>query len=846
VPVRIGVPMPRGWCTDPQALSARTVSGNEPLPIQSRVLGRWADRSVKWLLVSLLPSASFGVSGGSIQLEVRGAGLAEPGLSVDQNQSGVSVDTGAAWFRFDRGGDRLLSSVTLADGGVALGPEGGRLRVTDGMGQVCTPRVDSVVVEEHGPVMAVIVQHGTVVCGGPLEFVARWTVVCGARSAMLELRLRNPRPARHPGGLWDLGDPGSLLLGDVSVDMMPAAPPASIGWRATSEAPIVSSSQVEWSLYQDSSGGERWDSVNHVDADGQCGVAFRGWITRGDGAAVSGDRAQPGLELAGTGPSIAASLQDFWQNFPKALRSRGGRMSVGLFPQERGKPIELQGGEQKRHRMGFAFGPDALDQAQALVAPIHSWVDPAWVEASAAVSGFVADLQGDPAWERYVRTIVDGPRSFVQRREAIDEYGWRHFGDLWADHEAVHHSGPEPFVSHYNNQYDFVFAAGLHAMRTGDAGWARLAREAAEHTVDIDVYHTVGDRAAFNGGLFWHTDHHLPARTCTHRTYSVANAKGGDYGGGPSNEHDYASGLLLHYFRTGDVDALEAVVGLGDWVLAMDDGARTLFGIIDPGPTGLASRTLEAEYHGPGRGAGNSIATLLDAYFATGQRTYFDKADELVRRCIHPSDDIAKRRLDDPERRWSYLVFLQVLGARYLAAKHELGEIDYLFQYARAALLHYADWMLEHETPYVDVFHKFDLPTESWPAHDIRKCHVMHLAARWDDRGSAERFRSKAAAFYQRCLGDLDTFETRYLTRPLVILGTYGHLHAYFERLAHTRDADRVLWRHGYDFGIPQIFSSQTARLRQTLRQRVATVGREFARLVRDRIARRRIARRSA
>src|SRR5690606_17765134 len=124
------------------------------------------------------------------------------------------------------------------------------------------------------------------------------------------------------------------------------------------------------------------------------------------------------------------------------------------------------------------------------------------------------------------------------RREIVDEYGWRHFGDLYADHEAVGHVGTTPFVSHYNNQYDFVLGAGVHALRTGNPDWLRLMTDAARHTIDIDVYHTRGDRSAFNGGLFWHTDHYRPAATATHRTYSRRNAGNGQYGGGPSNEHN--------------------------------------------------------------------------------------------------------------------------------------------------------------------------------------------------------------------------------------------------------------------------------------------------------------------
>jgi hypothetical protein len=845
VPVRLGVPLPRGWCVDPVRVGARGTVDDAAVPMQGRALAHWSDGSVKWLLVDALPPAA----GGALRLD---PGI-EPGqagagarLGVDSDATRVAVATGAATLDFGSGDDRLLNAVTLADGTAQLGARGVRLRATDAAGQARGVRVETVQVEEAGPVRAVVVARGTIEGDGPLAFVARWWIAAGARSALLELRVRNSRAALHPGGLWDLGDPGSVLLGDLSVEIEPAAAPTSITWRATPQDTLVDAAPADWALYQDSSGGERWDSPNHVEADGRLGVSFRGWTTRGADAPAQGLRAQPALALHGPAGRIALSLQDFWQNFPKALRSRDGCGSVGLFPAERGRPTELQGGEQKRHRLALAFGEQALEIAEALVSPPHAWIAPAWVEASGAVSGLVVDLEGDAGWTRHVRTIVDGPNAFAERREVIDEYGWRHFGDLWADHEAVLHTGPEPFVTHYNNQYDFVWGAGLHALRTGDARWARLARECADHTTDIDVYHTDADRAAFNHGLFWHTDHYRPAHSCTHRTYSAANAAGGDYGGGPSNEHDYASGLLLHHLRTGDADAHEAVIGLADWVIAMDDGARTLLGLVDPGPTGLASRTLDPDYHGPGRGAGNSIATLLDAYAVSTRRGYLEQAEALVRRCIHPADDIATRRLDDPERRWSYLVFLQVLGGRFLAAKDELGERDWMFQYARAALLHYADWMLEHETPYQDVAHKLELPTETWPAHDLRKVHVMHLAARWDDRGRAEAYRARAASWRERALGDLDAFETRHLTRPLVILASYAHLQRYFERLVLPSEAERAAWRHAYDFGVPQPFLTQRARLGATLRARLATVRAEVLRLVRDRLARRAARRRRA
>ena len=54
--------------------------------------------------------------------------------------------------------------------------------------------------------------------------------------------------------------------------------------------------------------------------------------------------------------------------------------------------------------------------------------------------------------------------------------------------------------------------------------------------------------------------------------------------------------------------------------------------------------------------------TLLNAFRLTGSRKYMDKAEGLIRRCVHPADDIEERTLLDAENRWSYTVFLMALA----------------------------------------------------------------------------------------------------------------------------------------------------------------------------------------
>jgi hypothetical protein len=172
-------------------------------------------------------------------------------------------------------------------------------------------------------------------------------------------------------------------------------------------------------------------------------------------------------------------------------------------------------------------------------------------------------------------------------------------------------------------------------------------------------------------------------------------------------------------------------------MIAADDGRLARFPLpwLSAAPTGGASSTESADYHGPGRGVANASLALLHAHRVTGDARFADKAEALVRRVIHPDDDIASLHLLEVERRWSYTVCLQALG-RYLWV-HEARGTDARWNYARACLLHYARWMAEHEYCYLDKPEVLEFPTETWAAQDIRKSEVRSGGlARADGRGT--------------------------------------------------------------------------------------------------------------
>jgi len=571
-------------------------------------------------------------------------------------------------------------------------------------------------------------------------------------------------------------------------------------------------------IYQDSSGGENWQSRNHVNREGRVPCRFRGYrVTTGNNEEY-GLRASPLVEARYGDMHIAAAILEFWQQFPKAFEYHEGRIWLRLFPHQWDDLHELQGGERKTHHMWLQCGAgEGTSWLEWVHAPTRICCTPQWY-AQTGVVPYLLPAEADPdgRMRTFMHEALYGTASLLQKRETVDEYGWRNYGDVWADHEEAYYDGPKPIISHFNNQYDVLHGAIVQLMRSGDHRWFEIIEPLARHMMDIDIYHARDDKAAYNGGLFWFTDHYRDAVTSTHRTYSNINVPndGIPYGGGPSNEHLYTTGLLQYYYLTGDEDAKAAVLGLADWAIAMDDGKLTALGLVDDGPTGLASQTAFDDYHGPGRGPGYVIDAMLDGWELTGRTVYREKAEELIRRCIHPGDDIAARDLLNAERRWSYTVFLSTI-ARHLDMKAERADFDWHYAYAQHALVHYARWMAEHERPYLDRPEELEYPTETWAAQDLRKANVLRYAARHVDPELAQVFLARAGELSDRAWEDLFRFPTRHYTRPIAIVMREGAWDAWFRSV---REPDRQTITPVADFGTPVQFVPQKQRVLQLMK----------------------------
>jgi hypothetical protein len=791
---------------------------NRLVPIQARALDAWRDGSARWVLLdwqaNLIRSATYRLSWSSDHGPLPAA---EHALSLRREHGAYVVSTGTAEFHVQAQDQFWLHALQEGrpSNSSAIRTE---FQIENEKGQLFRPITDGVEAEEIGPLRSVIRVEGRLVCTGtqPLvRFVARLHFFAGSAVVRFHLTLHNPRKADHPGGMWGLGSGGSVYLRDASLTIrLPrGAGESEAGCSPEATAP-VEPFQLPLELYQDSSGGENWTSPNHLNRNHVVPNTFRGYRLRHGGGERSGLRATPIVTLKRDTAELAVAMPYFWQNFPKAVQATPDTLTLRLFPRQYADVQELQGGEQKTHVFFVGFGPEPVtsDPLAWCRAPSLPRADPAWYTAANAVP-YLVPRSEDPhrGYIQLVDAAIEGADTFEHKREVIDEYGWRHFGDVYADHETVFHKGLAPLISHYNNQYDVVAGLAFQFLRTSDRRWWRAMDELARHVLDIDIYHTDQDKSLYNGGLFWPTFHYFDADTANHRTYPSRYA-GPVPGGGPGSEHNYTTGLMLHYFLTGDEASREAAVGLARWVIDIEDGRKTIFGWLDRGDTGYSSNSRSPNYHGPGRGPANSLAALLDGHRLTNDPAFLNSAAKLIRRVIHPADDVPARLLLDAENMWSYTMFLQSLGIYldYIAGRGQL--LDFTYAYARASLLHYARWMAEHEYPYLDKPEILEYPTETWAAQDMRKSEVFKYAALHATGEERAHFLERAEFFFCDSVTRLSGMKTRTLCRPVVLMLKYGFMHAWFKQHPEASAPVPVV---EYDFGKPQKFVPQRARAKR-------------------------------
>jgi hypothetical protein len=767
-PVTLGLPLSKGLVFDNKTLVLQDDFQNV-INCQIEILEFWSDKSVKWITLHFKVDIKSSSRITYFLTNTFNKDESKAKLSLTNNEELLNINTGKIIVNISkREGDTFslsLDSNKEKNGRVV------KIKLVDDNDEVIDATINKTWFEENNDNTCLkkeILVEGTFSNSkfNKLGFQSKITFFSNTSYCKLDFTLHNPQAAKHEGGLWDLGDVNSIYFKSLTVSL--AIPSDLIAEMIDHKSNDKMIFEQDFDIQQFSSGGEHWNSPIHKDVNGHVNHVHQGYKIFENNSAYVGKRISPSIKLTSDRQNICAYIENFWENFPKAISKSDNEFKIELFPAGN---FELQAGEQKTHSVWLDF--DASHQNFDWVAhPLNLTLEPSYIASTCALDYF-SDACPDDDIFNIIAKGINGKNNFFDKRENIDEYGWRNFGELYADHEALGHKGTDLFVSHYNNQYDPLYGFIYQFCLTGNQKWLILADDLAKHITDIDIYHTNNDKDEYNGGLFWHTDHYLDASTCTHRTFSKnhqAAYEGYTSGGGPGGQHCYTTGLKSHYLLTGNENSKKAVLQLADWITFSFEGSNSflakLFAIKQSGNHGIKDHILEQ--YPMDRGTGHYIIALLDAYDLTQNQDYLVRAFKIIANTFHPNDDISIRNFDNIEATWFYTVFLQSAG-RFLRVKELMNQLDDNFYYVRDAMLHYADWMMKNELPYLDQIEKLEFPNTTWAGQDLRKVGIFYMANYYSPIKN-EGFVEKAVYFHRHIVKTLDNDSSNQYTRILALL----------------------------------------------------------------------------
>ncbi|MFC1719490.1 hypothetical protein ACFL6S_37920, partial [Candidatus Poribacteria bacterium] len=628
-PITCGMPLARGFAQKADELTLLGADGRA-VPVQISTTSTYKDDTPRWVLLGF--QVDVPAKGEAIYRLVRDRRAPISRKLTFKLEDGVAeIDTGAAQFRIDTSCFRLFDSV-IVDGNELLSSGSGSgaiLEEEDGSVHGDDLKTTKAEFEDDGPMSVVLAVRGQIRPGEELplaDYICRMHFYAGKSEVRVFYTLHNPDAHRHPGNIWDLGSGGSIFMEDFSI-FLPLAPDSwasRIGIDA--DSPTISATK----LYQDSSGGVNWDLVNHIDKNYEVPTSFRGYrVYKADQKVSEGHRADGWIHARGNRGGIGIGLREFWQNFPKTLELDGDRLRIGLWPGEFAGVHEMLGGEQKTHEMLFVFH-DASTGEQSVEQRMGAFHHPMYaVPDSEAIYGtraFWPTAQLDrerfkvleQTCDTFIYPLGERQASVITKWEQIDEFGWRHFGDTFADNEGApakmvedfpeYHFGRQP-ISHYGNEYDVNYGVMLQGLRRSDPKWMWLADVMCRHYADICVYHTDVDGSdAYSHGPFMHTTHDTAAFRSTHRMYpretKIYELQYSS--GGPNAGHCYVASLAQHYYLTGDRVSREAFLEVADWAVHSSWFTRMMMG--------------------DKRGIGNLLMTHIYAYQLTKDRKYYEAA----------------------------------------------------------------------------------------------------------------------------------------------------------------------------------------------------------------------------
>ena len=496
---KLAVPLPLGLAPSLSHLCLQ--SADSKIDCNAQITSCWHDGSIKWLTLDFFATKHKNSYSLVINIDDTPANNINQGITTDLKNNVIKLNANNSIFSFDLTSSHFKWACKKTDGEINKGYLA-LLAQQDDLFEtrVTTHKCESFYNLTDGTVqklaLHVSLQHHNQSTDTLLNSTLIFTLYNAQNVLSIEHNLHNPKAAKHPNGHWDLGDENSIQFRSLGL-VFELLTINSIALKKHQNDEWHEVTDGAFNLHQFSSGGEAWQSLVHVDQNNIVTLNQQGArLSSSNQPITSVTRAQPNVRV---NAELNLTMEQFWQNFPKKLSVGDNKIEFEYFPASE-QLHELQAGESKTHTLWLAHNveQEALNWVHQ---PHRLSVPNAWLEL-ANICQFGFNVNNSDRLAPIIQAAINGSDSFFVKREKVDEYGWRNFGDLYADHETAYYSGEDLFVSHYNNQYDPIFGFLKQYLISGETAWFGLADDLAKHVKNIDIYQTTEDKAEYNGGLF--------------------------------------------------------------------------------------------------------------------------------------------------------------------------------------------------------------------------------------------------------------------------------------------------------------------------------------------------------
>ena len=522
-PITTGVPFARGQVRDPTRLALRA-RGGHALPVQTRVLSRWDDQSVRWLLVDF-PLRLDAHTEQALELVPGRPTSAAPRVQVHERANGIEIDTGPLRFRVPRNEFAIAQDVRLNQQALLNGP----VRVfaaTVGQNPREPNAPRTLIVRDRGPIRAEIEWRGSMLPG--LDYVARVHAYAGQPFMRVFFSFVATGPDEFVG-LQQLG---------VDVPLAFDAPRYRFGIEEKeSAAGAINPSGL--TLIQD-------DNLHYrLNGDARDGRTA-GWI-----------------ETHGKRGGVGIASRFFWQEYPQSFEVHPRQLRYHLWASDTAAQIGVGAANTHEFTLYFFTQQPPPRYAEALVHPGVVQLDPKEIVASGALPNAVAPDGGTSAFlqrlsEAFSRVVarnaaeewdeaaqVKCPPPGRERRRT-GAFGMLNWGD-W--NYPGFHDTTKGCDAWGNLEYDLTQVYALGFAATGRTDYFDTMTAAARHFMDVDVIHAHPARPKWIG-----MNH---PKNPLHFSFER---------GGVDLGHTWTEGLISYYYLTGDERALESARGIADFL----------------------------------------------------------------------------------------------------------------------------------------------------------------------------------------------------------------------------------------------------------------------------------------